>query len=165
MPWSTTAGRMVVTNNQSIRSLFGNIDGGVTQESCSVAGIIIGTPSGGGNADQHDVYILKGGGDEVWEPKFTNHGFRYVEVRYAGTLDVNNIRGRVVHQAVNEDSARAGILIVPILCSTGSIRPQSGPFEVHCSLVCRLIVPKATNATAGRAMPKHAQELHCRHLI
>ena len=27
-----------------------------------------------------DNYILKGGGEEVWEPHFTFHGFRYVEV-------------------------------------------------------------------------------------
>ena len=27
-----------------------------------------------------DTYILKGGGEEVWEPDFTFHGFRYVEV-------------------------------------------------------------------------------------
>ncbi len=27
-----------------------------------------------------DTYILKGGGEEVWEPHFTFHGFRYVEI-------------------------------------------------------------------------------------
>jgi alpha-L-rhamnosidase len=27
-----------------------------------------------------DTYILKGGGEEVWEPRFTFHGFRYVQV-------------------------------------------------------------------------------------
>ena len=27
-----------------------------------------------------DNYILKGRGEEVWEPHFTFHGFRYVEV-------------------------------------------------------------------------------------
>ncbi|WP_169435101.1 alpha-L-rhamnosidase [Neolewinella persica] len=27
-----------------------------------------------------DFYVLKGGGEEVWEPRFTYHGFRYVEV-------------------------------------------------------------------------------------
>ncbi|MEK6477414.1 glycoside hydrolase family 78 protein [Catalinimonas sp. 4WD22] len=27
-----------------------------------------------------DTYILKGDGEEVWEPKFTYHGFQYVEV-------------------------------------------------------------------------------------
>ncbi|MGB2351427.1 MAG: family 78 glycoside hydrolase catalytic domain [Akkermansiaceae bacterium] len=27
-----------------------------------------------------DTYFLKGGGEEIWEPKFTFHGFRYVQV-------------------------------------------------------------------------------------
>ena len=27
-----------------------------------------------------DTYILKGGGEEIWEPRFTFHGFRYVQV-------------------------------------------------------------------------------------
>ena len=27
-----------------------------------------------------DTYICKGGGEEVWQPRFTNHGFRYVEL-------------------------------------------------------------------------------------
>jgi alpha-L-rhamnosidase len=31
-----------------------------------------------------DSYTLKGGGKEVWEPRFTFHGFRYAEIRRAG---------------------------------------------------------------------------------
>ncbi len=27
-----------------------------------------------------DTYVLKGDGDEIWEPRFTYHGFRYVQV-------------------------------------------------------------------------------------
>ena len=27
-----------------------------------------------------DTYICKGGENEVWQPKFTFHGFRYVEI-------------------------------------------------------------------------------------
>ncbi len=27
-----------------------------------------------------DTYICKGGGEEIWQPKFTFHGFRYVEL-------------------------------------------------------------------------------------
>lgn len=37
-----------------------------------------------------DTYILKGGGEEVWEPRFTFHGFRYVQIsglRQKPTLD------------------------------------------------------------------------------
>ena len=31
-------------------------------------------------ARQQDTYVLRGGGAEVYEPRFTFHGFRYVEV-------------------------------------------------------------------------------------
>jgi alpha-L-rhamnosidase len=48
-----------------------------------------------------DVYILKGEGEEVWEPRFTYHGFRYVELSgFPGVPAVNSVRGRVVHSAV-----------------------------------------------------------------
>jgi len=48
-----------------------------------------------------DVYILKGGEEEVYEPRFTYHGFRYVEVTgFPGTPTLRNIEGRVVHSAV-----------------------------------------------------------------
>ena len=49
-----------------------------------------------------DSYILKGEGVEVYEPRFTYHGFRYVEVTgYPGTPGLNTIQGIVVHSAVN----------------------------------------------------------------
>lgn len=52
-------------------------------------------------ARAEDVYILKGEEEEVWEPRFTYHGFRYVELSgYPGVPAVNAIRGRVVHTAV-----------------------------------------------------------------
>ncbi len=45
-----------------------------------------------------DNYVLRGGGVEVWEPRFTYHGFRYVEVRgYPGKPPLDAIEGRVVH--------------------------------------------------------------------
>ncbi|HAK96116.1 MAG TPA: alpha-rhamnosidase [Planctomycetes bacterium] len=45
-----------------------------------------------------DIYVLKGGGVEVYEPRFTYHGFRYVEVSgWPGDLEANAIAGRVVH--------------------------------------------------------------------
>jgi alpha-L-rhamnosidase len=37
------------------------------------------------NADATDTYALSGDGDETWTPAFTFHGFRYVELSYAGT--------------------------------------------------------------------------------
>jgi alpha-L-rhamnosidase len=45
-----------------------------------------------------DTYILKGEGREVYEPRFTYHGFRYVEVTgYPGKPKLSAIEGRVVH--------------------------------------------------------------------
>ncbi|MCX8171517.1 MAG: family 78 glycoside hydrolase catalytic domain, partial [Candidatus Bathyarchaeota archaeon] len=52
-------------------------------------------------AKSTDIYILKGSGVETYEPRFTYHGFRYVEVTgYPGALSINNIEGIVVHTDV-----------------------------------------------------------------
>lgn len=48
-----------------------------------------------------DHYTLKGDGEEIWEPRFTFHGFRYVEV--AGLPDVptaETITGIVLHSEI-----------------------------------------------------------------
>ena len=48
-----------------------------------------------------DVYTLKGRGVEVYEPRFTYHGFRYVEVTgFPGTPDLSSLEGVVIHDAV-----------------------------------------------------------------
>jgi alpha-L-rhamnosidase len=45
-----------------------------------------------------DYYTFKGDGEEVWEPKFTFHGFRYVElIGYPGEVNEDTITGIVVH--------------------------------------------------------------------
>jgi alpha-L-rhamnosidase len=50
-----------------------------------------------------DLYTLRGGGEETWEPRFTYHGFRYVEVTgYPGEPTLASLVGRVVH----DDMAR-----------------------------------------------------------
>jgi len=52
-----------------------------------------------------DTYTLSGKGDEVWSPRFTYHGFRYVEMTgYAGKPTLAALEGRVVH----DDLPRAG---------------------------------------------------------
>jgi alpha-L-rhamnosidase len=57
------------------------------------------------SAKATDVYTLKGGGPEVWEPRFTYHGFRYVEVTgFPGEPLAAALEGRVVH----DDMDRAG---------------------------------------------------------
>ncbi len=52
-----------------------------------------------------DTYTLKGGVLEVWEPRFTYHGFRYVELTgLPGRPDLATLEGRMV----NDDLASGG---------------------------------------------------------
>jgi len=45
-----------------------------------------------------DAYTLSGTGTETWEPRFTYHGFRYVEVTgFPGEPTTESLRGCVVH--------------------------------------------------------------------
>jgi alpha-L-rhamnosidase len=47
-----------------------------------------------------DVYILKGKREEVWEPRFTFHGFQYVELTGLPTIPSRSaVTGCVVHSA------------------------------------------------------------------
>lgn len=49
-------------------------------------------------AEATDSYILKGEGEEIFEPRFTSHGFRYIQViDYPGDLSLDAITGIVVH--------------------------------------------------------------------
>jgi len=50
-----------------------------------------------------DYYTFKGEGEEVWEPKFTFHGFRYVEVSgYPGAVSRDTITGIVLHTEMSQ---------------------------------------------------------------
>jgi alpha-L-rhamnosidase len=50
------------------------------------------------SAEAADTYILKGSGTEVYEPRFTYHGFRYVEVKgFPGKPTLAALEGREVH--------------------------------------------------------------------
>ena len=45
-----------------------------------------------------DTYTLAGGGPETYEPRFTYHGFRYVELTgFPGTPTLDSLDGRVTH--------------------------------------------------------------------
>jgi len=45
-----------------------------------------------------DTYILRGGGDESYEPRFVFHGFRFVEMTgYPGTPNLSVLEGKVLH--------------------------------------------------------------------
>jgi len=49
------------------------------------------------SAKATDTYILSGSGTEVYEPRFTYHGFRYVQVEgYPGKPNLKTVEGRVV---------------------------------------------------------------------
>src|ERR1017187_8555237 len=52
-------------------------------------------------AKAEDTYTLKGQGIETYEPRFTYHGFRYVEVTgFPGKPTLSAIEGRLVYDAV-----------------------------------------------------------------
>ncbi len=56
-----------------------------------------------------DQYTLKGGGREIWEPRFTYHGFRYVEVTgYPKTPDGGKGSLALEGRIVNDDLASTG---------------------------------------------------------
>ncbi len=53
------------------------------------------------SAEATDVYTLKGNGKETWEPRFTYHGFRYVEMQgFPGTPNLQSLEGRVVQDSM-----------------------------------------------------------------
>jgi len=58
------------------------------------------------NADATDTYVLRGGGEEVYRPHFTFHGFRYVELTgFPGTPTRDSLTGEVVSSLSGEPSA------------------------------------------------------------
>ena len=69
------------------------------------------------SARQTDTYVLRGGDEEVYEPRFTFHGFHYVEVTgYPGEPTLDAVTGVVVH----------------------SDTPPAGSFECSSPMVNRL---------------------------
>jgi alpha-L-rhamnosidase len=53
-------------------------------------------------AAAEDVYILKGGAREIWEPRFTYHGFRYLQVEgYPGRPTLDDIAIKVVRSSID----------------------------------------------------------------
>ncbi|OIO03623.1 hypothetical protein COY52_04240 [Candidatus Desantisbacteria bacterium CG_4_10_14_0_8_um_filter_48_22] len=55
---------------------------------------------------QTDYYTCKGKGIEVWEPRFTYHGFRFVEMTgYPGKPYLDMLEGVVVHTSVQRNGS------------------------------------------------------------
>ena len=48
-----------------------------------------------------DVYILKGEGEEIYEPHFTFHGFRFVQIEGPSQPSLDQITGIVIHSDMN----------------------------------------------------------------
>ncbi|MDZ4710525.1 MAG: family 78 glycoside hydrolase catalytic domain [Saprospiraceae bacterium] len=66
-------------------------DGTVNQENLRVA-------------EAKDTYILKGGAEENWEPSFTYHGFRYIQVEgFPYRPRVGDIQIKVIRSAISEN--------------------------------------------------------------
>lgn len=88
-----------------IRIRFGELldDNGALNPLTSVCGQIkgrrkdgrpIGGPGAPDIAEQADIYIARGGGEEVYTPRFTFHGFRYAEVTgLPGPPDLDDLEG------------------------------------------------------------------------
>lgn len=51
---------------------------------------------------QTDRYILKGGTTEIWEPRFTYHGFQYAEVEISGNAQIEKIEAQVVYTGFDQ---------------------------------------------------------------
>lgn len=72
-------------------------------EELSPEGLLDFQSAGGDNQIQSDTYYLKGEGVEFYEPKFTWHCFRYVELTGCpGKPDLESIEGIVVHSDVEQ---------------------------------------------------------------
>ncbi|MCX6997487.1 MAG: family 78 glycoside hydrolase catalytic domain [Kiritimatiellaeota bacterium] len=55
------------------------------------------------SAKTSDIYILKGGGEETWRPRFRGQGTRYVEVTgFPGTPQLADFEGLFMHDDIEE---------------------------------------------------------------
>ena len=95
-----TTRQFTLTDNETMESYDGGVLGRVDQANLHVFGSYY-------FADATDCYTLKGAALEVWEPRLTLHGFRYVEVvGYPGVPTLNSLKARAVHAAIDENQGR-----------------------------------------------------------
>jgi len=74
---------------------------GMTAAAGQIKSKAFGGPGAPAIAYQSDSYILKGEGEEIYSPRFTFHGFRYVEVTgYPGKCELDSMEGAVLCSAV-----------------------------------------------------------------
>ena len=100
---------------------------------------------------------------KIWEPRFTYHGFRFVEVTgWPGKPTLDAIDGRVVH-----DDLRVGrrVRVLQRRSSTRSTRTSSGA-RAATTAACRPIARSATSGRAGSATAARSRKgeiVHLRH--
>ena len=78
---------------------------------------------------QTSKYICKGEGIEKWEPRFTYHGFRYVEVSGLDQIDENSLTGIVIYSSFKK--------IGSFNCSEENINklhPHDALFDIKASI-------------------------------
>jgi len=97
-----------------------------------------------------DHYICKGGGTEVWQPRFTFHGFRYVEITgLSGEPKMDAVTGVVI----GSDTPRTG----EFACSDPRINQLQSNIQWGSGaiiLACRRIVRNGTSGWDGWATPR-----------
>ena len=89
--------QFILTDNETMQSYDGGVTGQVDQSNLHAF-------NSNYFADSTDRYTLRGGAEESWEPHFTLHGFRYVEVfGYPGVPTVDSVKARPAHAAIDEN--------------------------------------------------------------
>ncbi|MFD0673030.1 family 78 glycoside hydrolase catalytic domain [Cohnella sp. GCM10027633] len=98
----------------------------------------------------YDEYIVRGAGEETYQPRFSCHGFRYVEISgYPGELTAGRVVAKVVHNDILNESSfacgsellnrlhrsavwsfRSNLVSVPMDCPTRERQGWLG--DAHC---------------------------------
>jgi alpha-L-rhamnosidase len=108
---------------------------------------------------QIDHYVLRGGGPETFEPRFTSHGFRYVRLEgYPGMLGPEKLTGLLIHSDLPETgdfscsdelinrlqhnivwSQKGNFLEVPSDCPQREKMGWTGDIQIYAPTACFLM--------------------------
>jgi len=84
---------------------------------------------------QTDHYVLKGGGEEVWRPRFAYHGFRYVRAEVKGTAEVLGLTALAIGSDLAEvgriETSDAGLAALQ-RCIRWSVRSNLVGYPTDC---------------------------------
>jgi len=110
----------------------------------------------GRNKEQKDYFVLKGEGEEVYEPLFTFHGFRYVKITgYPGEVKLDNFSAVVLYSALETSgnfecsdkrinqlqsnimwSQKGNMLSIPTDCPQRERSGFTGDIQVYAPTAC-----------------------------